>query len=461
MASTPISFPQNERCEHEEISLQSSAHASDVGYHRATETQRALAASCAKPNKRPKKNHLSTKEGFFPAPLVLPGDDLAEDPEYPKQNLLEWLQEEERNAITPDKNIIYVATFPEVDPKDEFVRSWARPEEGKAKPLAGPRAVDVVDYIAAFYHGLPVKLFPNTLRFVPWDDNPKSKSKKPPSYIGFSYETECVRIRTRPAPDAVFARQLNLDDLLDAAITMLPEDAYALLLVVEQDIYEQDDDVFTCGRAYGGSRVAVVSTARYNPLLDTRQDVDRLHSWPASHCEKYMESKALLTGEALAPPAPKRTKASNGTKGTTRSRRGLQAVPPEPSAHDTLSPLHAAVSVFRAFDHRSQSLTGLWLGRVCRTVCHELGHCFGMDHCVYYACSMQGTCSLAEDARQPPYLCPVDLAKMLHATGTTAEQRYERLLGFCETHSDVALFSAFGRWLRLRLDDIKSSNGNL
>jgi archaemetzincin len=407
-------------------------------------------------------DHLSAKEDFFPAPLILPGDDLAEDPEYPKQSLLEWLHEEERNAITPKRNIIYVATFPEVDPKVEFVRSWARPEDGKTELLAGPRAGDVVDYIAAFYHGLPVKRFPNTLRFGPWDSNPKSKSKKPPSYIGFNNETECVRIRTRPAPDAVFKRQLNLDDLLDAAIAMLPEDAYSLLLVVEQDIYEQDDDVFTCGRAYGGSRVAVVSTARYNPLLDGRHGVGRLHSWPASHCKKYMESKTSIPGKALAPAAAKRTKTSNGTKGTTRSRRGLQAVPsPEPSAQDALSPLNAAVSVFKAFDDKSQSLTGLWLGRVCRTVCHELGHCFGMDHCVYYACSMQGTCSLAEDARQPPYLCPVDLAKLLHATGTTAEQRYERLLGFCEKHSDVALFSAFGRWLRLRLDDMKARNGDV
>jgi archaemetzincin len=114
--------------------------------------------------------------------------------------------------------------------------------------------------LTAFYHGMPVKLLPPpALRLTQWG----TKSSKTPRYIGLKTATECVRIRTRASRDGVFARQLNLDDLLDAAISILPDDAFALLLLVPYDIYESPDDDFACGRAYGGSRVAVISTARY------------------------------------------------------------------------------------------------------------------------------------------------------------------------------------------------------
>jgi hypothetical protein len=74
---------------------------------------------------------------------------------------------------------------------------------------------------------------------------------------------------------------------------------------------------------------------------------------------------------------------------------------PPPSA------LQAAVSAHSAL-HSSipasseASLTALWLGRACRTASHELDHCFGIDHCIYYARIMQGSASPAEDVRQPP-----------------------------------------------------------
>ncbi len=52
-----------------------------------------------------------------------------------------------------------------------------------------------------------------------------------------------------------------------------------------------------------------------------------------------------------------------------------------------------------------------------------------MDHDVYYARVMQGTTSLAEDVRQPPYLCPADLAKVLRATMANEKERWEAMLG--------------------------------
>ena len=77
--------------------------------------------------------------------------------------------------------------------------------------------------------------------------------------------SEAIGIRFRACADGAFLYQLDLNDILDVVISVLPVDAYAFLLLVEHDLYENEDDDFCCGRAYGGSRCAIVSMARYNP----------------------------------------------------------------------------------------------------------------------------------------------------------------------------------------------------
>lgn len=181
---------------------------------------------------------------------------------------------------------------------------------------------------------MPVKRLSDTLTFTSWEDEPpkaksnsKSKSGRratkqtarststsnprptstikttssisspPPSYIALTSTSPPIatRIRTRHLPASSsslpYPTQLNLNDLLDHAISILPSDAYALLLLVQHDLYEDDDDDFCVGRAYGGSRVAVVSCARYRPELDGHAGVDVSggHCWPGSHCERFVE----------------------------------------------------------------------------------------------------------------------------------------------------------------------------
>lgn len=173
----------------------------------------------------------------------------------------------------------------------------------------------------------------------------------------------------------------------DAAIAILPADAYALLLLFDADLYEDEDDDFCCGRAYGGSRVAVVSTARYNPLLvlhgggeQRPGDVDLAHVWSASHCAAYVSSQCGIPKER----APK------------RRRKGSPSVQGE-GGDVAGSALPRAVAAFNGSPSMSspEAMRGLWLFCVARTAAHELGHCFGMAHCVYYACAMQGTASVA------------------------------------------------------------------
>ncbi|CAI7574610.1 unnamed protein product [Penicillium glandicola] len=444
------SMPQRStsKCDHASVCLSSSPHAAVAGFRRQGQRQR-LAATKADNQSFSREDKLFLEEDTraFPAPLLLPGDDLAGDPED-SQSFQEWLGGEHRNPVTAKQKTVYVVPSPRIDASVDFMRTWTTPKyPGHELSTSPPSTKDVQDYLTAFYHGLPVKMMPpSTLQFIPWEETKRRPRKQTgQQYLGLKSGDECVRIRSRTLSNGVYEGQVNLEDLLDAAISILPKDAYALLMLVDFDLYEDDDDEFVCGRAYGGSRVAVVSSARYNPRLDTIQSVERLHAWPASHCEKYMSACASVE------PNAKRQKRSQ-----VHSRQSQN------STLELIGPVKDAVSVYRSLpevDSSPSLLSALWLGRVCRTASHELGHCFGIAHCVYYACSMQGTASIREDARQPPYLCPVDLAKLLCAASTSASRRYRALLAFCErpSNSDTHFFGPFATWIRSRLGQIEDS----
>ncbi|KAI9809563.1 MAG: hypothetical protein M1827_006798 [Pycnora praestabilis] len=456
--STQLPIQSLRSCAHSKLNFEPSRHALEAGYRKSTIQQRVLTSG--------KKNSVIVSPSTFPGPLVLPGDDLALDPDWPPQSLRSWVREKERNRVTPERNIIYIAAPPVIRPDVEFIHAWSDPQGLGKKPeaqgalIGTPHVQDIVHYLAAFYHSLPVKLLPSeTLSFTSWDGSKSSAIKRKtsatkPAFIGLQTPTECVRIRTRPPTDGIFKYQINLDDLLDAAIAMLPTDAYTLLLLVHQDIFENDEDDFACGRAYGGSRVAVVSMARYHPALDEEQNVDRWHGWPASHCDAYMQT--CCATESLQPKRKKsKERAMDEGNAKTSNLKASTS-----TAQPTLSPIHAAVAAHNNLpsldplspNDRAIRLSSVWLARICRTASHELGHCFGIDHCVYYACVMQGSASLAEDDRQPPYLCPVDEAKLLRALGGEGmrEKREKALLQVCERWSVVGMFVGLEAWIRGR-----------
>ncbi len=58
---------------------------------------------------------------------------------------------------------------------------------------------------------------------------------------------------------------------------------------------------------------------------------------------------------------------------------------------------------------QQESLT---MRRNCRTLLHETGHMFGMQHCIYFSCLMNGSNHLEEADSQPLHLCPVCLRKL-------------------------------------------------
>lgn len=52
-----------------------------------------------------------------------------------------------------------------------------------------------------------------------------------------------------------------------------------------------------------------------------------------------------------------------------------------------------------------------FLRRCAMVLCHEVGHLFGIKHCVYGLCLMNGSNHLEEAERRPFALCPLDLRK--------------------------------------------------
>ncbi|OQS05528.1 hypothetical protein THRCLA_02347 [Thraustotheca clavata] len=333
---------------------------------------------------------------YCPEPLRRPNDELVLDPDCPQQTFTEWLNDPNRNPVTSRRKTIYVVPPPILASNaTAFVKTVynARATQ-KSSSTNHPSSEDVAEFIKAFYTGFIVKVL-SAPEMTVWDSSKK--------YVGLipvpGKSTSSLRVRIRAARDKMFAYQLNLDDLLDGLIEdVVTVGTYAVVWLVEHDLYEGKNDDFTCGRAYGASRVAVVSSARYHPSLDNALGLSSTDVWPLCHDK-------------------------------------------EPD--NTIEAIKGAIDAYST----DGDLKDIWLGRICRTVVHELGHCFGIEHCVKFACCMQGSASLAEDLRQPPYLCPSDLEKVLYATSTTVMDHFTALANFCQVYKNVPLFASLGAWL--------------
>jgi archaemetzincin len=179
---------------------------------------------------------------------------------------------------------------------------------------------------------------------------------------------------TRPVPAASMKvtsrmrngnRQLLAPDILDELGRRIPGDGFLMIALTGEDLYPADDWNFVFGQATLRKRVAVYSTARYQP---------RFYGAP----------------------------------------EGM------PNIRETI------------------------LARTLKVMSHEIGHMFGLEHCVYYRCIMNGSNSILETDRSPHHLCPVCLRKLARAARFDLVDRYEKL-GLIYEKLDLAGEAAFVR----------------
>ena len=94
----------------------------------------------------------------------------------------------------------------------------------------------------------------------------------------------------------------------------------------------------------------------------------------------------------------------------------------------------------------------LTLRRSCKVLAHETGHMFGIKHCIYFHCLMNGSNHLDESDLQPLHVCPVCLRKLQSSVGFDVAKRYQSL----EEFSQQAGWDDEADWLRRRLGKLQA-----
>ena len=98
-------------------------------------------------------------------------------------------------------------------------------------------------------------------------------------------------------------------------------------------------------------------------------------------------------------------------------------------------------------ERRNSDYRKILLKRSCRVLAHETGHMFGLHHCIFFQCSMNGSNHLKESDSRPLHLCPVCLRKLQHSIGFDIVNRYKSLKNFYRVNG----FHDEARWVQDRL----------
>jgi len=79
---------------------------------------------------------------------------------------------------------------------------------------------------------------------------------------------------------------------------------------------------------------------------------------------------------------------------------------------------------------RVEDSTTKALRRACKVLNHETGHMFGVSHCVFFRCSMNGSNTLEETDRAPAHFCPLCQRKLMWNIGYNPLKRFKELQTF-------------------------------
>ena len=100
---------------------------------------------------------------------------------------------------------------------------------------------------------------------------------------------------------------------------------------------------------------------------------------------------------------------------------------------------------------RGENRDLLMLRRSCKVLAHETSHMFGIEHCIFFRCLMNGSNHLAESDARPLHFCPIDLRKLHLSVGFDIAERYRRL----EELSRKSGFSDEADWITRQLSELR------
>eukprot|EP01130_Rhizamoeba_saxonica_P000665 TRINITY_DN1060_c0_g1_i2.p1 TRINITY_DN1060_c0_g1~~TRINITY_DN1060_c0_g1_i2.p1 ORF type:complete len:394 (+),score=69.34 TRINITY_DN1060_c0_g1_i2:16-1197(+) len=267
----------------------------------------------------------------------------------------------------------------------------------------GPNITVLSKYVEAFYSGIPVKLL-ERLSICDSDGEISMKVEIDETDLFYPLETRrCHKYDRKKVPN--HERQIKVGDILWALKNLYDseysENSWCICGITMEDLYEDDKDSYTVGLAHGGDNVACFSFSRYVPI-----DIQNIHI-------------SELRGICI-------------DKNVEKDRFLLKM-----DYHNRLVLLKLAL-----------------LRRSCKVLVHELGHLFGIGHCVLCSCCMNGSGNLEEDYSQSMHLCPIDLQKIMNlinqnGNAVTPSDRYNELLSFYQEFG----FEKDADWVTKRLNN--------
>lgn len=161
----------------------------------------------------------------------------------------------------------------------------------------------------------------------------------------------------------------------------------------------------TIGASDWGARVCVLSVAQYIPAHPSvtgtplpRQGTET----PLPRLLPEIDAAMEQEDDALGDSASYR----DCSHGATSSRSS-----PSPPPHQL----------------EEKELLRVVFERIAKLILHEAVHMFGILHCCYYRCLMNGSSTLDEVDSKPPYLCGMCLKKLHLVLGFDPVQRYVKL----------------------------------
>ena len=92
--------------------------------------------------------------------------------------------------------------------------------------------------------------------------------------------------------------------------------------------------------------------------------------------------------------------------------------------------------------------------RAVKVMIHEMCHMFGMAHCIYFHCLMNGSNHIGETDAKPFWLCPVCARKVCYVLGLEVAEWYSRILDIIQRAG--VYFGPAGEWYSERLKYITS-----